>query len=299
MKKVIIDIGSNSMRQTLYEVSDGSFQILFRKKFMAGLAGYVKKENLTNEGIERAITGLKDFKQTQQLLNIDNSDVSIFATASLRNIRNTEDVQARILSETGYNVEILSGEQEAYLGYTGAMQEVPADSGAFVDIGGASTEIVSFDKNKVRRDSSFPVGSLNLYKKCVKHILPSEKSLKKIEKTITDQIDKDYLYLFDKRSPLICVGGTSRAVLKIAKRRYDLPEDCNTITGEQFKELSHYLMSGKEEIKDVILKLEPDRIHTLIPGIAILHHIYKLFDAKELIVSSYGVREGYLCQKLM
>ena len=42
-----------------------------------------------------------------------------------------------------------------------------------------------------------------------------------------------------------------------------------------------------------------DRIHTLVPGMLILRHIAARLDAEELVVSKYGVREGYLCQKLL
>ena len=87
MNSALIDIGSNSMRLSVYELSNGSFRTLFREKIMAGLAGFVVKKKLTPEGIDRACDGLLRFRETLKLLEID--DVSVFATASLRNISNT------------------------------------------------------------------------------------------------------------------------------------------------------------------------------------------------------------------
>ena len=52
MKQAIIDIGSNSIRLTLYETEGQNFKILFREKIMAGLAGYVEDGKLSAEGIE-------------------------------------------------------------------------------------------------------------------------------------------------------------------------------------------------------------------------------------------------------
>ena len=84
MKQAVIDIGSNSIRLTLYETEGQSFKILFREKIMAGLAGYVEDGKLSAEGIECACAGLLTFRKILQTLQIEN--VRIFATASLRNV---------------------------------------------------------------------------------------------------------------------------------------------------------------------------------------------------------------------
>ena len=88
MKQAVIDIGSNSIRLTLYETENRDFKILFREKIMAGLAGYVEDGKLSAEGIECACTGLLTFRGVLQTLDIEH--VGVFATASLRNISNTE-----------------------------------------------------------------------------------------------------------------------------------------------------------------------------------------------------------------
>lgn len=297
MKQAIIDIGSNSMRLTVYEVDGAEFHILFKEKIMAGLAGYVENEMLSPEGIECAYTGLLEFREILGSLNIDRA--AVFATASLRNIQNTAEAVSAIKAETGYHVEIISGGEEAFFGYMGAMQDVKLSDGAFIDIGGASTEIVLFENGAALAAASFPVGSLSLYKNCVKKIMPGDKSMKRLKKTISSEIRKQNMFAFGKRSPLVCVGGTSRAVLKIAKKLYSLPSECNTISGKQLDDLCARLYRADRKAIDIVLKLEPNRIHTIIPGIMILQHIFHQFDADEMVVSKYGVREGYLCQKII
>lgn len=116
MKQAVIDIGSNSMRLSVYETTEtGTFTILFKDKIMAGLAGYVEEGALSPEGITRAILGLRSFRGTLRALNIPQ--VAVFATASLRNIRNTAQAVAEIQRGTGFAIEVLSGEEEARLGY--------------------------------------------------------------------------------------------------------------------------------------------------------------------------------------
>lgn len=296
MKQAIIDIGSNSIRLTLYEIENSSFKILFREKIMAGLAGYVENGALSAEGMECACAGLLTFRSILQTLHIEH--ISVFATASLRNISNTQQALGIIRAATGYSVEVLSGESEALLGYAGAMQELHLRSGAFLDIGGASTEIVTFDEGKPVDLASFPIGSLSLYRRCVKRILPGQGSLKRLQQEIDKTIQSGHAALAE-RPLLVGVGGTARAAFKLAQHYYKISSDCHTITAGQLNGLCSFLCSGKKEASDLILRLEAERIHTLVPGVLILQHIFQLFGAQQLIISKYGVREGYLCKKIL
>lgn len=296
MKQAIIDIGSNSIRLTLYEIENSSFKILFREKIMAGLAGYVENGALSAEGMECACAGLLTFRSILQTLHIEH--ISVFATASLRNISNTQQALGIIRAATGYSVEVLSGESEALLGYAGAMQELHLRSGAFLDIGGASTEIVTFDEGKPVDFASFPIGSLSLYRRCVKRILPGQGSLKRLQQEIDKTIQPGHAALAE-RPLLVGVGGTARAAFKLAQHYYKISSDCHTITAGQLNGLCSFLCSGKKEASDLILRLEAERIHTLVPGVLILQHIFQLFGAQQLIISKYGVREGYLCKKIL
>ena len=296
MKQAVIDIGSNSIRLTLYETEGQSFHILFREKIMAGLAGYVEEGKLSAEGIECACKGLLTFRSILQTLEI--ARISVFATASLRNISNTEQALAIIRAATGYSVEVISGEQEALFGYVGAMKELRLSSGAFLDIGGASTEIVTFEESLPVDFASFSIGSLSLYRRCVKKILPGEGSLRHLRQEISRTIDVSEGALAPR--PLIVgVGGTARAALKLARHYYKMSDDCRSMTAEQLDGLCKFLCSGKKAASDLILRLEAERIHTLVPGLLILQHVFHLFGAQQLIISSYGVREGYLCQRIL
>ncbi len=297
MKQAIIDIGSNSMRLTLYEIDEQYFKILFREKVMAGLAGYVEKGVLTKEGIECAYRGLSEFKETLDSLNIENT--AVFATASLRNIVNTDEAIASLESSTGYKIEVISGEEEAMYGYFGAMHEHKIADGAIVDIGGASTEIVTLKEGRPTTATSHGIGSLSLYRECVKNILPGKGSFTRLQNKIEERLNKNTLTDFGNELTLLCVGGTARAVMAIARKIYSLPDDCNEITGHQFKKICSLLFKADRNAANIILKTEPDRIHTLIPGLMILCRIFDILGCDKIIVSRYGVREGYLCQKIL
>lgn len=298
MNYSLIDIGSNSIRLTVYEIEGTTFKPLFHSKIMAGLAGYVKKGKLSKDGIVAAESALLEFKKILSSLNVEHT--SVFATASLRNIKNTKKV-VKILNRTsGFDIEVISGKEEALLSYHGARMELSKiKEGAFTDIGGASTEIISFSNDTPTHVISYKLGSLSLYKQCVSKILPNTKSLKNISGTIAKELQKDSSFPFDPHTPLICVGGTARALIKIARKIYDLPEDCNTLSYEKVDEIFDLLTNGSKKSTRLILRLTPDRIHTLIPGLSILVHILHLYHSKEIVVSNYGIREGFLYKKII
>lgn len=197
----------------------------------------------------------------------------------------------------GFPIEVLSGEEEATFGYVGAMQDTAMDSGLFVDIGGASTELVEFEHGQVNQASSFPIGSLKLYRDCVKRILPGNGSYERMEKALKRELGK--LPAQDLTSHQIAaVGGSARAALKLSRTVFQLPQTCRSVTADQLDEVFALLRSDQRTATDLILKAAPERLHTLIPGLMILRHVVKTCQVNEVIVSRYGVREGYLCQKI-
>ena len=294
MQCAVIDIGSNSMRLTVYDAEKTVFKILFKEKIMAGLAGYVENGMLSHEGIECACQGLIEFKERLRLLNIQN--VSVFFFFSLRNISNTQEALLQIYSATGFSLEVISGKDEAFYGFTGAMLDLSLSDGIFVDIGGASTEIASFAEGRLMESESYPIGSLRLYEDCVKNILPGKGSRERMKKRIEAELG--HCKISSCGSSLACVGGTARAVLKLGRRRYHLPDSCRTLSTEQLESLYDDLCRGDRRASELILKIAPERIHTLLPGMSILCFIAQNTKVSQMTVSKYGVREGFLCQRI-
>ncbi len=98
---------------------------------------------------------------------------------------------------------------------------------------------------------------------------------------------------------ILIVEQNARAALKLARHYCGISDDCRSMTAEQLDSLCAFLCSGKKEASDLILRLEAERIHTLVPGLLILQHVFHLFHAEQLVVGKYGVREGYLCQRIL
>ena len=291
----VIDIGSNTIRLAVYKLENGSPRPLFSKKFTAGLASYINKSGaLSKKGIEKAVTTLKQF--TPILENVNLNAVYVFATASLRNIRNSEYALKTISRRSGFDIQLISGEQEGILGFSGANLQSSLDSGIMTDIGGGSTELVFFENKMVKKSISLPFGSLNIYKKYVDGILPDEKEIKHILKVVRE---------YTQNTPCLCgqkdicaIGGSARTILSISNHLLRLDNDNTVISYDNLKYLLSMYKENPQKFAKEILKTAPERIHTLIPGLTVLYGICRRCKQPDIHVSPYGIREGYLRMKM-
>lgn len=293
----LVDVGSNTMRMNVYKCEEQNIKLLFGTKNPAGLAGYVDNGAMSRKGIKKAISVLSEFKEIINNFEID--EFFVFATASLRNIDNSKEAVQEIENITGLSIDIVSGEDEAILDFIGATKVVDVSDGLIVDIGGGSTELVTFENRKIINALSIPIGSLNMYKKCVSQLLPDKKERKLIKKTIKNELD-GINEIITKPYKIVCgVGGTVRAAKKLNNSIYDLPDSNNEVEIKNIRKILKILSNDCRDSLDTILQVVPDRIHTIIPGMLILHEVAKVFKSDKIIVSNYGVREGYLYDKVL
>ena len=295
-KHAIVDLGSNTIRLSVYEKKEGGdLDLLFTEKDTAGLAGYIEKGVMTEPGIARACESLWRFRYLLHLFGME--DMHVFATASLRNVSNTQEAVDEIRSRTGVRVEVISGEQEARLSYYGALVSARLEQGALFDVGGGSTELVTFAGGRILSAQSLDIGSLNLFQKHVEGLWPKKPEVARI----VDHIGGELRLIRLPREPVahLCgVGGTARALLRLCGIVYRLPRQCRTLTAAQIDEVCALLQQRERRTRDLVLRACPDRVHTIIPGALLIQTLSRTLHCQDLFISPYGVREGYLCQKI-
>ncbi len=287
----VVDVGSNTMRLSIYRCENGNYQLLMNRKVMAGLVSYVEHNVLASEGVEVAVEVLSSYRSL--LDNLEIGPMYAFATASLRNIYNTQEVVQQIMDETGIAVNVISGTEEAELSFNGALQDIVYDQGLLVDLGGGSTELLQYADKKILSACSLPVGALNMFNRYVTLLHPTKSERHDIRNEVLKQLAREKVQISPTQH--ICgVGGTARAACKIANHFFDRPQDCRTLTAKELKQLVKILKEEKPETLRTVLKVVPDRVHTLLPGILVLDTICRSYGAEDLTVSMCGVREGYL-----
>ena len=303
MVQAIIDIGSNTIRLAIYKVEADKLTVLLNKKHTAGLASHMKKGKMMPEGIDKACIALDDFKVLLDNFNITN--VAAFATAALRNVSNSTEAVAEITERTGVPITVLSGSEEATLDFVGATHVMEAKDGLLIDIGGASTELVIYRNATIVNAISIPLGSLNAYSQYVDGLLPDKSERKAIKEAVLLELE-DYIELDAEKQMFVCgVGGTIRAASKINNFLFNLPNDNSEIKAPNVKKMIKLLENDEDdnlissETLDILLKTVPDRIGTILPGMIILHTLIKYFKSETIVVSSFGVREGYLYSKVL
>jgi exopolyphosphatase/guanosine-5'-triphosphate,3'-diphosphate pyrophosphatase len=292
----IIDLGSNTVRLNVYQVIDQKVGLVFSKKEFVSLASYVNDyHQLSEEGIQAALSIIKDYVQTLQNLNIKQG--YLIATASIRNVTNRLAVIEKIRKVVPFEVELLTEEQEALADLEGVLMDTKFDQGLVVDIGGGSTELVALEKQEVIFAKALKIGSLSAYVDFVDKIIPKDKELKKIKKSVEKLIDKAGLPAF-KPKTLYGVGGTIRAARKLAISVFSLPLDTRELSLKIIQDLIGFLGQKDKASYLKIIQVIPERMHTILPGIKILETIVKHFGKPLVVISDYGIREGYLLQKL-
>lgn len=294
----IIDIGSNTIRLVVYEVSDRSMNRVFNKKITAGLAGYISKDHeMTKKGVRTAVSALLELRKITDGIHLEAT--SVFATAPLRNINNTTEVIEQIEEETGFAIKVLDGKQEATYGFVGLRRNTSLEEGIMLDIGGGSTEVVSFYKNEALTACSIPWGSLNLYRKYVQNIMPSETELQEMDRKMRKQLNKVELPKRSYHLPLCVEGGTARAVQKVLTEKAPEALHDGRYGRKYLRRMLKFYQENPKGFTDMILKIAPERIHTILPGMVALNAAADVFDVKEIITVDYGVREGYLIREVL
>ena len=143
----VIDVGSNTIRLVIYELKENRIESLFSNKNTAGLIGYVNDGELSRKGIRKACDVLNSLQKVAAHAQVEK--LYVFATASLRNIANTKEAVEEIEKETGLDIDVISGHDEAVLDFEGAAHAQKLKDGVMVDIGGGSTEVVAFADGKI------------------------------------------------------------------------------------------------------------------------------------------------------
>lgn len=295
MRHAIVDIGSNTIRLIIFDINENkkNFKKVLNKKYTAGLITYVHDGELSGKGIKKLIKTLSSIKNIVIELNVDT--FSPFATASLRNLENTEEVLEEVKKDLDIDIDVLEQVEEAFLGNVGIRSEIKVDSGISVDIGGASTEVVYFEEDGPREYINLKTGSLLLFGENVSRILPKKSEIRAIEKSVIRELNSSHFS--SKENKLIGIGGTIRTTGKVIADLWN--EDEEKFTLKDIYKLLNLIKDRNTETIRSIIRTNPARIHTIIPGIIILKILMEKFEIDEIEVSDNGLREGYLIYKVL
>jgi exopolyphosphatase/guanosine-5'-triphosphate,3'-diphosphate pyrophosphatase len=296
-----IDIGSNSIRQIVADVSaDGAIQVVDEMKAAPRLAaGLSTNGALSEASIQAAIEAIERMATLARQLGA--SRIDSVATSAVREASNASAFVAEIQRRTGLRVRVLDGDEEARLSFRSAVAHFDMGVGrtVVVDIGGGSLELALSAEGVIERLSSFPFGAIRL----TEDYLPdgvTPKAVRKLRRVVRNGI-RDELPRRDWRgAQLIGSGGTFTNLAGIHLARQGI------ITAQSVH-ASHIPRADLEHILDTLVDMTPDerratpglnpeRADIIVAGIAVAAEVVRRVEARELVVSRYGIREGLLLE---
>lgn len=300
MRIGIIDLGSNTIRLVIYNWNGSKLELSTNIKRKAQSAKYIEDGFMSKVGVEVIVDHLKELLMIARTKDV--LDVHIFATASIRNIQNSESVKMQIENEIQHKIDVLDASQESLYGFEGLKRTLSLPlEGVSVDVGGGSTEITHFKSDKAIHSISIPMGSLNMYINHVQDVLPtrSELMLMRIEiQNILNQVD----WLENiKVNEMFGIGGSARAIMRLHQAKYDIQNSIYDMhmSNDIFESYLEEASNNPKGLAELIINTVSERLTTLIPGALILFEIMKKVGAQSYGLSSYGVREGYFYQKVL
>ncbi|MBU1627189.1 hypothetical protein KKB18_07450 [bacterium] len=161
-KIAFIDIGTNSVRMLITDISRE------QKPLIVARLGHVTKlgEGLSNshtishEAMDRTISVIEDYKSLCKKHKCD--EIIAFSTSVLRKADNSHEFTSPLKKRTGIKIEIISGEKEASLIFSGVKDDFPHQRPIVLDIGGGSTEISYGDESSKISLKSIDIGALSI-----------------------------------------------------------------------------------------------------------------------------------------
>lgn len=296
-----IDIGSNSIRQIVADVSpDGKIRVVDEMKAMPRLGAGVNRTGLLAESsIESALTALARMVTLAQQLGAIR--IEAVATSAVRDAANGGTFLDRVRAETGLRVRLLSGEEEARLSFRSALAHFELGVGRTVvmDIGGGSLELVLAADGLLERLESFPFGAIRATERFLAGG-PRPKALRELRRAVRWSI-RDRLPARDwLGTRVIGAGGTFTNLAGIVNTRLGLGgarmRHGTVVPRSDVEHVLEMLAAMTPEERAATPGLSPERADIIVGGLAVAAEVLAVFEGRELLVSGYGIREGILLE---
>lgn len=297
----VVDFGSNSTRMVVEELTaTGEFKEVQRQKVDTRLAQGMHENGgaLTEAAMQRVEHALVEF----QAIYSQYPDVKVegIATAAIREATNQKAFLAHIFESTGIDVQVLTGDQEAYYDYLGAMSALPAIEDAWLlDTGGASVELVGIEDRMAANFISLPFGAVNLSERFQLGLERVDvQQLRAAEDYVSEQFDSLPWLVDEDPLPIILLGGANRSLARLNRGRqgFDTSTDFHGyhMTTQEILATFDELVTLTCQERRELLGKEANRADIIISGLVPLIELIQHTDAQEVVFSSSGVREGFL-----
>lgn len=302
MRIASIDIGTNTFRILISEPEDGRLKRVYIDRVITRLGGGFKdgERLISPDAMERAITVLRGFARVLERYGVER--LRAVATGVVRESLNGSEFIKRVKSETGIEVESISGEEEARLTVKGVLRSLSLDSGSFMvfDIGGGSTEYAYVKEGNILGLTSTGLGVVYLSERFLNDDMPSESNIGILSRFIEDVLSRELSWMSRFREDDFSLVGTAGTPTTLAAMELGLDSyDPDLVNGfilrhDAVLRILNTLVDIPKEKRLEMNGLEKGREDVIIPGSLILIKTMEAFSKDRVFVSDGGLLEGII-----
>ncbi|HMT75238.1 MAG TPA: exopolyphosphatase, partial [Chitinophagaceae bacterium] len=282
MRLAAIDIGSNAARLLISDIIKGINGnpefikvALVRVPLRLGFDVFDRGE-ISERKTDKIIKTIQSYKLLLDVYDVKH--LKACATSAMRDAANSPELIKRIKDETGIDIEIISGDQEASFIYENHIAEDLAkdESYLYIDVGGGSTELTFFSDGELIFKKSFNIGTIRLLKNQV-----TEAAWEEMKEFIRNKTKKHH------HVTAIGSGGNINKIFSLSKKKEGKPLSLD-ILRDYYKEFSNLSLSQRISLH----KLREDRADVIVPALLIYINVMKWADAENIFVPKIGLADG-------
>jgi exopolyphosphatase/guanosine-5'-triphosphate,3'-diphosphate pyrophosphatase len=328
-----IDIGSNSCRLKIAKVVAHRLKTLHEDREVTRLGSSVFDTGLISpEAMALTLKALKRFQRAVQEHGADQ--IRVVATSAMRDARNAQAFTTWAKAETGWNIEIISGLEEARLIHRGVMTSEPGTQGkcVLIDVGGGSCEITFSDRGRIKETISLPLGAVRITQEFIPADPPSEEGVARMKQFIARELRRAHRRIHpltvSGHAPLvIATSGTAAALSEahstLVKRdgksgAMPTPKTpaaaaraskttaasktaihpAEITTQRQVRQLATKLRKMTLAERSAVPGIGPKRSEIIVAGAFVYAELLETFNLPGFRYSELGLRDGVLAQML-
>ncbi len=301
MRVAGIDIGTLTCRLLVasvpLETGRPLLTIRSERKILRLGEGVDQTKRLNPEAMSRVIETIREWKAVIESHGVERS--TAVATSAVREAGNREEFLDRVRSETGVEIEVIDGKEEArrtFLGIRSGLPDIRSILG--LDIGGGSTEFIASREGQPLKTTSTDMGVVRLTERVLRSDPPGAAEIQQAETLIRDLTRGARRELGDVTDlTLVGTAGTITSLAAVAQElpTYDPARIQNYVLElPAIRRIERSVFAKTQSQRVGMPGLETGREGVIAAGVLILRCVMEELNAVRCVVSEYGLREGVL-----
>jgi exopolyphosphatase / guanosine-5'-triphosphate,3'-diphosphate pyrophosphatase len=300
MRVAAIDCGTNSIRLLIADVAGDRLTDVARRMRIVRLGeGVDRTGRLAPEAIERTRRALLDY--AAEIAAAGATALRMVATSASRDASNAADFRAMVCGVLGVDPEVISGDEEARLSFTGAVRGMDTEPPYLVvDIGGGSTEFVT-GHSTAGAALSVDIGCVRMTERHLRSDPPTCPEIAAAERDITAEVDRALAAVGGRDArTLVGLAGSVTTVTALA---LGLPEyDAERIhqarvTYDAVAKVTARLLAATVADRRALPVMHPGRADVIGAGALILRIIMERSGQSTVVASEHDILDG-ICYAL-